>query len=470
MIAALYVRKSTDQTGMSDEEKSVTRQIEHAKAYASKKGWTVPDEHIYADDGISGAEFVKRPGFVRLMNALKPKPAFQVLIMSEESRLGREAIQTGYALKHIIDAGVQVWFYLEDRDRKLDSALDKVMLSLVNFASETERERARQRTYDAMVRKARAGHVTGCKVFGYDNIEIFVGETNKDGERTRSHVVRRINPEEAKVVCRIFETYGAGGIGIARLAKALNADRIPPPRGDRKGWAPSCIREILRRELYRGVIVWNKTQAIHREGTKKSRKRPSTEWLRMEAPELRILPEDLWHRVQARLRAVGQQYLRTCDGRLHGHPSIADLRSPYLLSGIAQCGMCGGSLVGVPRGKDHGLRFYACSYHRTRGSQICTNALRINEGILDSALLHGLREVLDKKVIEAAIARALNHIRTDQVTYPDERLSIERQLSLTETRLCHLVDAIGTGRATEAVFAELQKVEAEKKALSAKLR
>lgn len=132
--------------------------------------------------------------------------------------------------------------------------------------------------------------------------------------------------------------------------------------------------------------------------------------------------------------------------------------------------MCGGSLVGVPRGKDHGRRFYACSYHRTRGSQICTNALRINEGILDSALLHGLREVLDKKVIEAAIARALNHIRTDQVTYPDERLSIERQLSLTETRLCHLVDAIGTGRATEAVFAELQKVEAEKKALSAKLR
>lgn len=72
-----------------------------------------------------------------------------------------------------------------------------------------------------MLRKARAGHVTGCKVFGYDNIEIFVGETNKDGERTRSHVVRRINPEEAKVICRIFETYGAGGIGIARLATSV---------------------------------------------------------------------------------------------------------------------------------------------------------------------------------------------------------------------------------------------------------
>ena len=37
MIAAIYARKSTDQTGMADEAKSVTRQIEHAKAYAERK-------------------------------------------------------------------------------------------------------------------------------------------------------------------------------------------------------------------------------------------------------------------------------------------------------------------------------------------------------------------------------------------------------------------------------------------------
>jgi DNA invertase Pin-like site-specific DNA recombinase len=59
MIAAMYARKSTEQNGVGDEEKSVTRQIEHAKAYAAQKGWTVHDEHVYIDDGISGAEFVK---------------------------------------------------------------------------------------------------------------------------------------------------------------------------------------------------------------------------------------------------------------------------------------------------------------------------------------------------------------------------------------------------------------------------
>lgn len=77
--------------------------------------------------------------------------------MSEESRFGREQIETAYLFKQITDAGVRVFSYLEDRERTLDSALDKVMLSLTNFAAEMEREKARQRTYDAMLRKAKAG-------------------------------------------------------------------------------------------------------------------------------------------------------------------------------------------------------------------------------------------------------------------------------------------------------------------------
>src|SRR5262244_3082574 len=115
MIAAIYARKSNEQNGVSD------------------------------------AEFARRPGFLRLMNALKPKPSFQVLIMSEESRLGREAIETAYALKQIVTAGVRVFFYLEDRERLLESPTDKVMLSLTTFADELEREKARQRTHDALV-------------------------------------------------------------------------------------------------------------------------------------------------------------------------------------------------------------------------------------------------------------------------------------------------------------------------------
>ena len=102
MTTAIYARKSTDQSGVSDEQRSVARQVEHPRAYASRKGWRILDERIYVDDGISGAEFANRPGFLRLMNALKPRAPLQVLIMSEESRLGREAIDTAYALKQLV--------------------------------------------------------------------------------------------------------------------------------------------------------------------------------------------------------------------------------------------------------------------------------------------------------------------------------------------------------------------------------
>ncbi len=39
MIAAIYyARKSTEQTGTAEEARSVTRQIDHARAYAGREG------------------------------------------------------------------------------------------------------------------------------------------------------------------------------------------------------------------------------------------------------------------------------------------------------------------------------------------------------------------------------------------------------------------------------------------------
>jgi DNA invertase Pin-like site-specific DNA recombinase len=106
---------------------------------------------LYQDDGSPLTEGVVqglRPGFLRLMNAVKPRPRFQVLVMSEESRLGREAIETAYALKQLVTAGVRVFFYFEDRERRLDTPTDKIMLSLTAFADEVERERGRQHAHE----------------------------------------------------------------------------------------------------------------------------------------------------------------------------------------------------------------------------------------------------------------------------------------------------------------------------------
>jgi site-specific DNA recombinase len=186
VVAAILARKSTEQVGVTDEQRSVTRQVEHARAYALAHGWVVLDEYIFVDDGISGAEFRKRPGLTRLLNTLRPSPPFQILLMSEESRLGREQIETAYVIKQILDAGVRLFYYLDDRERTLDSATEKVLLSLSGFASEMERERGQQRTHDALLRLARGGYVTGGKVYGYDNVRVSTPGTGPSAGSSRT--------------------------------------------------------------------------------------------------------------------------------------------------------------------------------------------------------------------------------------------------------------------------------------------
>jgi site-specific DNA recombinase len=300
MICAIYARKSTDQSSIVDDQKSVARQVEHASAYAARKDWSIAQEYIFVDDGISGAEFASRPGFLRLMNSLKPRPPFQVLVMSEESRLGREQIETSYALKQLVQAGVRVFYYLEDRERTLDSPTDKIMMSLTAFADELEREKARQRTKDALSRKAKSGHVTGGQCFGYTNVEIL----GRDGQR--SHVERKINDIEAPVVREIFELC-AKGYGKTRIAKLLNDRRAPSPRpkqGRPTAWAPSSVRAVLYRDTYRGLVTWNKSKKRDQWGQQKQKPRPEGEWMSTQAPELRIVSDELWNAAHARLEAT----------------------------------------------------------------------------------------------------------------------------------------------------------------------
>jgi hypothetical protein len=98
-----------------------------------------------------------------------------------------------------------------------------------------------------MLRKAKALQVTGGKVYRYQDV------------RAVSSVTRAIDTTEAAVIRRILEFY-ADGIGMPTIAHSLNKEQVRPPRG--RGWAPSGIREMLHRPLYRGEVVWNRSQKM----------------------------------------------------------------------------------------------------------------------------------------------------------------------------------------------------------------
>lgn len=462
MRAAIYARKSTEQVGIADEHRSCARQIEHARQFAAARGWIVIDDHIYEDDGISGAEFAKRPGFLRLMNALRPTPDFDVLIMSEESRLGREAIETAYALKQIITAGVRVFFYLEDRERTLQGPTDKLLLSVATFADELERERARQRTYDALKRKAQAGHVTGGRVFGYDNRVI----TLPSG--ARSHVERQINEGEAAIVRRIFEL-ALAGVGLRSIALQLNEAAAPAPRSQRgrpRAWCPSSIREVLHRELYRGVIVWNQSKKRDEWGRLHSRPRAASEWIQQPAEHLRIISEDLWRQTHASLEHRRAGYLRATKGQRHGRPVAKP--SKYMLSGLVECGQCHGSLVvRTNRGRNGRVPGLACWHYMTRGKAVCTNNQAAPLEAITSKVLDTIRRrLLSPVVLEMAIHLATQVLYEAQAVRDSAAASAAETLAALDVEAGRLVElqVAGVGE-LPAVVNRLKLIKAQRETL-----
>jgi DNA invertase Pin-like site-specific DNA recombinase len=277
---AIYARKSTDDNDRNEENKSVTRQVDHARKFAEKKGWTVSDQHVYVDDGISGAEFKRRPGLLRMLTHLKE---FDCIIMSELSRLGREQTQTSGVLADIYSKGRRIFFYLNSEELRFKSAVDKFMVNAVSFGAELEREKAAQRARDALERQAAKGFNPGGACYGYQNVPIFGNGVN--GERVRTHTDYRIHPAESEVIRGIFRAY-ADGYGHVVIAKSLNGSastygtkgarqrslqsdfklirkqyfhgRTPPaPQRGKRGtgsWALTMIREVLYRERYTGVV------------------------------------------------------------------------------------------------------------------------------------------------------------------------------------------------------------------------
>src|SRR5262249_26668222 len=371
MIAALYARKSTDDSDRNAEARSTQRQIESGTAYATAKGWTVDPPYIFVHENRSGAEWKPRPGFNALLAALDPRPSFGVVIVSELSRIGRDTVRTPAAVMRIEEAGVEIRSYLSDAPISLADETSEIHTIFNSLAASFERRRARQRTYDALRRRAEAGAVTGGTCYGYRN------------HRDRSGFVYRvIDEDEARGVRRIFAAY-AEGDGLTKIAKRLNADGVPAARGGTGSWAPTAIREIIRRDLYRGRVVWNRSQKVTRQGTRAQRQRPATEWLEREAPALRIVSEPLWEAVQRRRgRAATMHASQTRDGLRRSPPPGSDLRPPSLLGGLAQCAVCGGALTSMtrpygPAGRRRRVAIYGCIYHQKRGPAVCTNAVVI---------------------------------------------------------------------------------------------
>lgn len=136
---------------------------------------------------------------------------------------------------------------------------------------------------------------TGGRCYGYTAVGV--------GDRDSKRLV--VNESEAAVIRRIFEMF-SNGVSLKKIAKTLNSESVQPSRSKSKNrgtWCPSAVRAMLKRELYKGEHVWNRSKFVKVPGTNKrrSRPRPESEWKRLPMPGLAIVSSDKWDKVQNRV-------------------------------------------------------------------------------------------------------------------------------------------------------------------------
>jgi site-specific DNA recombinase len=181
--------------------------------------------------GSPGALSTKLVNRARML-AAAADGKFTAVIVRDYDRLSRD--DRDGIVYDLDDCGVEVWYYTDRTRVDTRTALHRGMLNMRATFAAAEREAAQQRTREAMQSKAQRGHVAGGVCFGYRNV------------RTGDHVEREIIPAEAAIIRRIFQEI-AEGRGFARIAKGLNAEAVPCPRGRR--WAMTGVREMVFRGL-----------------------------------------------------------------------------------------------------------------------------------------------------------------------------------------------------------------------------
>ncbi len=131
MRTGIYARVSTQRQAQAD---GLAQQIDRLQAHALQQGWSVAPEHIFRDDGYSGAKLT-RPGLERLRDRAALRELDRVLITAPD-RLARNYVHQVLLLEEITATGCEVEFL--DRPMSQDPH-DQLLLQIRGAVAEYER-------------------------------------------------------------------------------------------------------------------------------------------------------------------------------------------------------------------------------------------------------------------------------------------------------------------------------------------
>ena len=306
------------------------------------------------------------------------------------------------------------------------------------------------------------GFATGSVTFGYRTIA--VPDPARPGESLGHRV--EIEPAEAAWVRQVFAWY-AEGLAYSQIISRLHQKNAVAPRGggSRGQWRVAAVRRLLANDRYLGKLIWGRTRVERNPSTgrKVQRPVPPGEWQVGERPELRIVSDELWERVQRRREQVtaqldrhrqpGRTLLRGRSGLVHGRG---------LFTGFLRCGTCGGAVSIVSRrqyrGRDY--RYYGCATYARNGTAACSNRVTVRGEDAERALLAGVQaEVTRPETLDYIVAQLSEAFQAAINAKPQELQNLLRQRETLTQKIRHLVTAIEGGMGSPSLVHALKNRE-----------
>lgn len=392
-----YIRLSIENTAYDVESSSIENQQEMLSQFiAMMPGWV--EREYYIDNGFSGATF-QRPAFQKMMEDVR-SGKINLVLVKDLSRFGRNYLEAGrYLEEELPTLGCRFVSLSEGVDTENG---ENDIIPFFNAMNDYYLKNLSDRIRSVMAAKARDGQkISGSPPYGYYRNPL---------ETTRLLV----DEYAADVVRKIFQMRSEG-CGYGKIAKALNAENILPPKlhyltaigretssCGAQFWRNVMVGEIVHREIYIGNAVQLEKQVVsHRD--KREILRSPEDRVRVDNAFPAIIDRETWEKVQAVNDRARVRY--------------SNKRAPekQLFSDLLFCQDCGKKLIYIrhlSKSKKGGAYiYYHCQTYGATGGDGCTRH-PISERALIQLAGEKIRELAGRIRVDA---NAVRHALTEKL-------------------------------------------------------
>ncbi|MGN1024511.1 MAG: recombinase family protein [Lachnospiraceae bacterium] len=325
---------------------------------------------IFSDEGISGTGTKKRQGFQNLIQACREGKVDRVITKSI-SRFARNTADCLHYSRELKDLGIPIYFQKENIDTMAASG-ELLFTILSSLAQEESRNISENTTWGIRSKFKRGQPMINTERFmGYDKDE-------------NGNLV--INPEQAKVVERIFQSF-LEGWSLEEIAQCLKAKNIPGVTG-KAAWNANTIRHMLQNEKYKGDLLMQKTYTLDFLSKKMVDNNGEKDQYYVQGNHKPIISPDNWE--------AAQYELKRREGFMESH-GIREISSKVGTAFFSKvfCGNCGARFV---RKNWTGIKepFWKC-YNTEKAQGKTCNAEKVKESALQEAVVIAWNSIVENR-------------------------------------------------------------------------